>query len=78
MNNQDHIAVTVEPRKRAPKRYWREVKGNFYARLQYQDETGKWREKLRPITDKRAARSVVEEMLRELTMHGEETLRTDK
>lgn len=78
MNNQDHIAATAKPRKRAPKRYWREVKGNLYARLQYQNETGKWREKLKPITDKRAARTVVEEMRRELTTHGEEILRTDK
>lgn len=64
--------------KRAPKRYWREIKGHLYARLQYQDESGKWREKLKPIQDKRTARSLVEEMRRELFQHGTETLQTDK
>ena len=67
-----------EAKKKAPKRYWREVKGHLYARLQYQDESGKWREKLKPIQDKRTARSTVEEMRRELTEHGAETLNTDK
>ena len=61
-----------------PKRYWREVKGHLYARLQYTDESGKWREKLKPIQDKRIARSVVEELRAELRAHGEETLISDK
>ena len=78
MSEQSQQVGPIDIRKRAPKRYWREVKGNLYARLQYQDETGKWREKLRPITDKRVARTVVEEMRRELSVHGEETLQTDK
>lgn len=65
-------------RKRAGTRYWRTVKGNLYARLQYQDETGKWKEKLRPISDKRTARSAVEYMRQELVLHGHETLSSDK
>jgi integrase len=68
----------VETKKRVQKRYWREVKGHLYARLQYQDETGKWREKLKPISDKRTANRVVEEMRRELEVHGEESLHSDK
>ncbi len=71
------IATKVK-RKRSPKRYWREIKGNLYARLQYKDEKGKWREKLKPISDKRTARSVVEEMRRELTDFGTETIQSDK
>lgn len=65
-------------KKRATKRYWREIKGNLYARLQYQDETGKWREKLKPIQDKRTAQSVVEAMRQELSEHGAETLNAEK
>src|SRR5436190_5179879 len=65
-------------RKRADTRYWRSIKGNLYARLQYQDEAGKWREKLRPISDKRTARSAVEDMRQELLVHGHETLISDK
>ncbi|NNE97877.1 MAG: hypothetical protein HKN25_02525, partial [Pyrinomonadaceae bacterium] len=60
------------------RKYWKEIKGNLYARLQYKDETGKWREKLKPISDKRTARNVVEEMRREITEHGTETLEADK
>ncbi len=69
--------LTTE-KKRAQKRYWREIKGHLYARLQYQDEAGKWKEKLKPISDKRTALRVVEEMRRELIVHGEETLQSDK
>lgn len=65
-------------RTRSPKKYWRTVKGHLYARYQYFDETGKLREKLKPITDKRIARSEVEKMRRELETHGSETLQTDK
>lgn len=71
-------SVIQAAKKRAPKRYWREIKGHLYARYQYQDENGKWREKLKPISDKRTARSVVEEMRREFEQHGAETLRSDK
>jgi len=65
-------------KKRVQKRYWREVKGHLYARLQYQDDTGKWKEKLKPISDKRTALRVVEEMRRELDVHGQEILTSDK
>lgn len=65
-------------KKRVQKRYWREIKGHLYARLQYQDDTGKWKEKLKPISDKRTALRAVEEMRRELDFHGQETLTSDK
>lgn len=65
-------------KKRVQKRYWREIKGHLYARLQYTDETGKWKEKLKPISDKRTALRVVEEMRRELELHGEESFTSDK
>ena len=65
-------------KKRQQRKYWREVKGNLYARLQYQDGRGKWREKLKPISDKRTALRIVEEMRRELLIHGEGTLTSDK
>jgi hypothetical protein len=53
-------------RKRSPTRYWREMKGRLYARLQYRGEGGGWREKLKPIPDKRSPRAAVEAMRREL------------
>ncbi len=67
-----------QKKRRSPTRYWRIIKGNLYARLQYKDETGKWREKLKPISDKRTARSVVEQMRRELEIHGEEIFDSSK
>ncbi len=72
------MELVAEKRKRVQKRYWREVKGYIYARLQYQDESGKWREKLRPISDKRLALRTVEEMRRELDLHGQEVLTSNK
>jgi integrase len=72
------VSGEAETKKRVQKRYWREVKGNLYARLQYQDESGKWKEKLKPITDKRTANRIVEKMRRELELHGQETLNSDK
>jgi integrase len=72
------VSGETETKKRVQKRYWREIKGNLYARLQYQDESGKWKEKLKPISDKRTANRVVEEMRRELELHGQETLNSDK
>lgn len=76
-NSVSHAGVATD-KKRAQKRYWREIKGHLYARLQYRDETGNWKEKLKPISDKRTAFRVVEEMRRELELHGEETLHSDK
>lgn len=78
MENTVKGTVLVKDKKRAQKRYWREIKGHLYARLQYQDDAGKWKEKLKPISDKRIAFRVVEEMRRELEMHGQETLTSDK
>jgi integrase len=65
-------------RKRGGNKYWRTVKGHLYARLQYFDESGKLREKLKPLTDKRNARTLVEQMRRELQIHGENALQADK
>ncbi len=65
-------------RKRSANKYWRAIKGNLYARLQYKDETGKWREKLKRINDKRTARTIVEEMRLELKTHGEELFVSEK
>lgn len=50
----------------------------MYARLQYQAENGKYQVKYKPISDKRTAKRVVDEMRRELETHGEETLHSDK
>lgn len=78
MENDVNQVNLPKTKKRAQKRYWREIKGHLYARLQYQDDSGKWKEKLKPISDKRTAFRVVEEMRQELAMHGEETLVSDK
>ena len=68
---------SINSRKRSAPRYWVEIKGTIYARLQYKSESGKYQVKYKPITDKRTARSVVDEMRRELAEHGEDTLRSD-
>ncbi len=78
MRNDAEQAGLSTDKKRAQKRYWREIKGHLYARLQYQDATGKWKEKLKPISDKRTALRAVEQMRRELDLHGQETLTSDK
>ena len=67
-----------QKKKRSAPRYWIEKNGKIYARLQYSDDTGIKREKYKPITDKRTARSVVEKMRQELEKHGSETLQSDK
>lgn len=54
------------------------IKGNLYARLQYIDETGKRREKLRRADNRTTARRLIKEMSKELENHGEETLQSDK
>jgi integrase len=68
----------VKNRKRSAPRYWVEIKGKIYARLQYKNESGKYQVKYKPITDKRTARSVVETMRQELETHGEEIFTSDK
>ena len=74
--------VNIEPlepkKKRSAPRYWVEIKGKLYARLQYKAEDGKYKVKYKAISDKRTARSAVEEMRRELELHGQETLISDK
>lgn len=74
MNSQTKEAKT----KRSSPKYWVEIKGKLYARLQYKADDGKYKVKYKPISNKRTARSAVEEMRRELTLHGEETLTSDK
>lgn len=65
-------------RGRSAPRYWVEIKGRLYARLQYKAASGKYQVKYKPISDKRTAKRVVDEMRRELEIHGEETLQADK
>lgn len=65
-------------KKRAPTRYWVVKNNNLYARFQYTDAAGKTKEKYRPISDKRLARAAVEEMRRELEVHGTEILDSEK
>jgi integrase len=64
--------------KRSSPRYWTEIKGKLYARLQYKADDGKYKVKYKAISDKRTARSAVEEMRHELEVHGQETLTNDK
>jgi len=67
----------TKPKRSAP-RYWVEIKGKLYARLQYKATDGKYKVKYKPISDKRTARTAVEEMRRELQMHGQESFTSDK
>lgn len=52
--------------------------GTLYARFQYINEQGDYRDKYKPIANKKEARNAVETMRLELAQHGEETLRSDK
>lgn len=75
------MTAEVDPnpkRKRAANRYWIEIKGRLYARLQYKSDDGKIRVKYRPISDKRAAKAVVDEMRQVLKTHGEDFFKADK
>lgn len=56
------------------------MKGNLYARIQYQDEAGKQKEKLRRVPSGKITDvwKAVRVMRDELNEHGEETLRADK
>ncbi|NNE67045.1 MAG: tyrosine-type recombinase/integrase, partial [Pyrinomonadaceae bacterium] len=65
-------------KRKSQPRYWVEKNGSLYARLQYKDDLGKPRDKYKRITDKRKARSVVEAMRRELALHGEGMLQSDR
>lgn len=55
-----------------------EIKGRLYPRLQYKTDSGRYKVKYKPITDKRTAKRVVDDMRRELEVHGQETLHSDK
>ncbi len=70
--------LPTKKRERAAPKYWVEIKGKLYARLQYRAENGKYQVKYRSIKDKRTAKRIVEEMRCELETLGEETLQTDK
>ena len=72
MNNQ------ITKQKRSSPKYWAEIKGKLYARLQYKADDGKYKVKYKAISDKRTARSTVEEMRRELEIYGQETLTSSK
>ena len=72
------MVIKKKRRKRAPNRYWVVINGKLYARLQYQAEDGRYQAKYKPITDKRTAKRVVDDMRLELETHGEEILHTDK
>ena len=78
MNNGQENQERETVRKRSAPRYWVEIKGKLYARLQYKAENGKYQVKYKPITDKRTAKRVIEEMRQELEAHGEEILQADK
>lgn len=56
------------------------MKGNLYARIQYQDDTGKQKEKLRRVPSGKIndVWKEVRAMRDELNQHGEETLNADK
>jgi integrase len=64
-------------RRRSREGGWRIIKGNLYARIQYTDETGKQREKLRPAKNKSEVWQIVRQMKDELAKHGAETLNAD-
>src|SRR4051812_46271462 len=68
-NSADKLKGDGMERKRGTTKYWVQIKGNLYARLQYKDAGGKYRTKYRSIPDKRQARSAVEAMRRELDVH---------
>jgi hypothetical protein len=65
-------------RKRSAPKYWVQIKGRLYARLQYKAENGRYKVKYRPISDKRMARTVVDDMRRELSLHGEEAFKGER
>lgn len=78
VNSQTKTIKQRTPKNRSGPRYWVEIKGRLYARLQYKTDNGKYKVKYKPITDKRTARRVVDDMRRELEVHGQETLHSDK
>lgn len=72
------MVAQTDKKKKSPIRFWVIKHGNLYARFQYRSSTGKTKDKYKPISEKRQARSAVEEMRRELESHGEEIFVADK
>ena len=69
-----------ERRARSREGGYKMMKGNLYARIQYQDDTGKLKEKLRRVPTGKITDvwKEVRAMRDELNQHGEETLNADK
>ncbi len=69
-----------ERRARSREGGYKWMKGNLYARIQYQDDTGKLKEKLRRVRSGKITDvwKEVRAMRDELNQHGEETLNADK
>lgn len=69
-----------ERRARSREGGYKWMKGNLYARIQYQDDTGRLKEKLRRVPSGKITDvwKEVRAMRDELNQHGEETLNADK
>lgn len=63
---------------RSGRKYWTEINGRLYARLQYKDEAGKLKVKYRAIPDKRSARAAVDDLRRQLETYGEELFSAER
>lgn len=76
------IELTDKKSRRARSREggYKWMKGNLQARIQYQDDTGKLKEKLRRVPSGKITDvwKEVRAMRDELNQHGEETLNADK
>ncbi len=78
MENEKTDEKLRRPRSREGGYKW--MKSNLYARIQYQDDTGKLKEKLRRVPSGKITDvwKEVRAMRDELNQHGEETLNADK
>lgn len=79
--NPQTIEKAKKPRRaRSREGGYKWMKGNLYARIQYQDDTGRQKEKLRRVESGKMLDvwKLVREMRDELNQHGEETLNADK
>ena len=74
----DSQTTPPKERKRSSPGYWVERNGKLYARLQYKTDSGTYKVKYRPIDDKRTARTVVEDMRRELLNKSDEAITAEK
>ncbi|MDQ3713002.1 MAG: site-specific integrase [Acidobacteriota bacterium] len=81
-NKTENIKLNEEKQRRARSREggYKWMKGNLYARLQYPDESGKQKEKLRRVHSGKISDvwTEVRKMRDELNHHGEEVLNSDK